>query len=687
MAKKQSPTTKDAKGAKKTASHTVAAGDTDARREAREAVRHSQRLASQLHQLIAASLTITTLRDEPEILGAVAESARDVFDADAAVVTWESTSAPLRAVVAKRGDPVTAHFDPKHDDGLPTSRDGATAPWQDGDWLITPIVQGRDRVFGVVGVQRVDATGFSDEDREIVTLLAQLTATALSTTGLNRTIETNEARLSVLVETAPVGLIEVDAAGRAVWWNGPARRLLAWPDLAEGSSAPPSFPPTMRPDLEELWSEVRDTGEASGREIEDVPVGNRRRHWTVTATALPVAGGAAPGVLTLIDDVTDTRQLRAEVRHAQTMEMRGQVASRLAHDFNNLLTLVSGYAEILSQNLRDDRSLQMVKDIQSTASRAALLTSQLQTIGRTKITEPVVFNPITVIASNAEVLERVLGSAVELEWQLDQLAGAVKVDADQFEQMILNLALNARDAMPDGGRLTIGVQRSSLTEASADALGVAPGNYVHLAVTDTGVGMDDETRRRCFEPLFTTKGPFKGTGMGLSAAQRLVVASNGAIECTSAPAMGTTIDVYLPFAGEAAEAPSPPEAVDVPRGSATVLLVDDDEGLRRLMSQVLSRNGYRVVEAASGEEAAKLVSEIDDEPDLLVSDVVMGEMSGRDLAAVLQARQPGLKVLLTSGTAEANVVNGLGPGRASFLAKPFKPSGLIDAVHELLTRA
>ncbi len=683
MAKKKAATTK---GAKK-AARAVSVDDKQASRETRDAVRHSQRLASQLHQLISASLDITALRDESEILGTVAESARDVFGAEAAVVTWESTSSPLRAVAAKNGDSITAPFDPAINDGHPRGAGGGVAPWRRDGWLVVPVVEERDQILGVVGVQRLDGSEFSKEDQEILMLLAQLSSTALSTTRLNRTIETNEARLRVLVESAPVGLVEVDAANNVVWWNGPARRLLSWPDVADRSAAAPDFAPMVRIELEELWSEVRDTGEASGREIDDVPIGNRQRHWTVTATALPVAGGTPPGVLTLIDDVTDTRQLRAEVRHAQTMEMRGQVASRLAHDFNNLLTLVSGYAEILSQNLRDDRSLQMVKDIQSTASRAALLTGQLQTIGRTKIAEPVLFNPITVIASNAEVLERVLGSAVELEWRLDQYAGAVKVDADQFEQMIINLALNARDAMPDGGRLTIGVARTALSETHAAELGVVPGDFVHLAVTDTGVGMDDETRRRCFEPLFTTKGPFKGTGMGLSAAQRLVVASHGAIACTSAPGEGTTIDVYLPFAGDAAASPAAPEVVEIPRGSATVLLVDDDEGLRRLMSQVLSRNGYHVVEAASGEEAAELAVDGDDEPDLLVSDVVMGEMSGRDLAEALQVRQPGLRVLLTSGTAEPSIVNGLGPGRASFLAKPFKPSGLIDAVHELLTRA
>jgi two-component system cell cycle sensor histidine kinase/response regulator CckA len=682
MAKKKG----SAKGAKSAPKGAKVSGD-EARRLAREAVRRSQRLASQLHQLIAASITITALRDEPAILAAVAESARDVFDAAEAVVTFESPTAPLRAVAPRGGESATSPFDPVARDDRPGGRDGRLTAWTQGDWLVAPVLEQRDRLFGVVGVEREDG-GFGDEDREILTLLAQLTATALAATELNRTIESNEARLSLLVETAPVGLVEVDATGEVQWWNGPASRLLAWPERPGAGAATPSFPPAVHDDLAELWAEVLDTGEPGGRELEDVPIGNRRRHWTVTATALPVTGAATPAVLTLIDDVTDTRQLRAEVRHAHTMEMRGQVASRLAHDFNNLLTLVSGYAEILSQNLRgDERSLQMVRDIQSTASRASLLTRQLQTIGRTKIAAPVLFNPITVIASNAEVLERIMGSAVEVQWQLEENAGAVKVDADQFEQMIINLSLNARDAMPDGGRLTIGVRRSSLDEDRAAALGVSPGTYVHLAVTDTGVGMDDETRQHCFDPLFTTKGPFKGTGMGLAAAQRLAGESGGAIECTSAPGQGTTFDVYLPFAGEASAAPAPPVAAESPRGSATLLLVDDDEGLRRLMSQVLTRNGYRVVEAASGEEAATLFDEVEGGVDLLVSDVVMGEVSGRDLASSLQERRPGLKVLLTSGTAEAGVVEGLGPGRAAFLAKPFKPSGLIDAVHELLTRA
>ena len=216
---------------------------------------------------------------------------------------------------------------------------------------------------------------------------------------------------------------------------------------------------------------------------------------------------------------------------------------------------------------------------------------------------------------------------------------------------------------------------------------MAPGDYVRVVVTDTGVGMDEETRRRCFEPLFTTKGPFKGTGMGLAGAQRLATESGGAIDVASAPGEGTTFEAYFPRAGDSPEEQAAPVAAEAPRGSATVLVADDDEALRHLMAQVLTRNGYRVIEASSGEAALAAVDAGAGETlDLLVSDVVMGEIGGRELAGRLRDRDPSLKVLLTSGTADPSILDGLGPLRVAFLAKPFKPSGLIDAVHELLAR-
>ncbi|MGH9021148.1 MAG: hybrid sensor histidine kinase/response regulator [Acidimicrobiales bacterium] len=650
---------------------------------ARDAVRRSQHLASQLHQLLAASNTVSTLRDESAIVVAVAESARDVFSAERAVVAWDADPG-VRGVAEHGADAFAEPATGKAD--YPVATPERTEPWTDGRWLCAPLALERGRARGVVAVRRTSGADDADADAEVLTLLAQTAATALATAELARGVANSEARLRVLVESAPVGLVEVDPDGGVRWWNLPASRILAWPEYREAATAP-RFPASALDELRELWREVADGASTSGRELDEVPIGNRRRQLTVTAAALPTTGSEPAGVLTLIDDVTDSRQLRAEVRHAHAMETRGQIASRLAHDFNNLLTLVSGYAEILSHDLRDDdRSLKMVKDIQATASRASLLTSQLQTIGRTKAPTPVVFDPITVIASNAEVLERILGSHIELDWALTGDAGTVRVDADQFEQMVLNLAINARDAMPSGGRLTVAVERDELGDVAAGALGVAAGTFVRVRVADTGVGMDEETRRRCFEPFFTTKGPFKGTGMGLAAAQRLVTESGGAIDVRSSPGDGTAFDVYLPFAGESAAAPAAPVTAEAPRGSASVLVVDDDDALRHLMAQVLTRNGYRVVEAASGEDALGAFDASESPIDLVVSDVVMGELNGRDLAGALRERDPALKVLLASGTADESIVEGLGVGHAAFLAKPFKPSALIDAVHALLAR-
>jgi two-component system cell cycle sensor histidine kinase/response regulator CckA len=423
------------------------------------------------------------------------------------------------------------------------------------------------------------------------------------------------------------------------------------------------------------------------RDFVDVEIAGRLRILTASAALLRGADGEVQGILTLVDDVTNHRQLTAELRHANTMEIRGQVASRIAHDFNNLLTLIAGYAEILSNDLSgDERSTQMVRDIQATASRASLLTGQLQTIGRTNATEPVVFNPAAIIQSNAEVLERILGGEIELHWELDEAVGNVRADADQFEQMILNLSINARDAMPDGGVLRIATANVTLDSARAVERGLFAGDFVMLSVVDTGVGMDEATRERCFEPLFTTKGPFKGTGMGLSSARRLVDESGGAIRCSSKVGQGTTFEILLPVVDEPVVEVSRPIDVARPRGSATVLLAEDDEVLRRLMSQVLQRNGYQVIESDSAERALELAGELDGAFDLLLSDVVMGGMNGRELAATLQSRFPTLRVLLTSGTQDASVVAELTPGQSSFLAKPFKPSELIDGVHELLTR-
>jgi CheY-like chemotaxis protein len=330
--------------------------------------------------------------------------------------------------------------------------------------------------------------------------------------------------------------------------------------------------------------------------------------------------------------------------------------------------------------------MEMVRNIQSTASRASQLTGQLQAIGRTQSTESVVVDPVELIRANAEVLERIMGVDIRVTWLLDAGVANVKVDADQFEQMILNLAINARDAMPVGGRLTITARNETVDARISSILELPAGNYVVVSVADTGIGMDEETRRRCFEPLFTTKGPFNGTGMGLAAARRFVEESGGVIQCTSELQRGTSFDVLLPAVLDAAATSASHDEIARPRGSATVLLADDDEGLRTLMAQVLGRNGYVVIEAGSAEEALELARARTSPIDVLISDVVMGALSGPELARSLQNDDPLLRVLLISGTADATVVELLAEGTGQFLAKPFKPSELIDEVHGLLER-
>ena len=664
------------------------------RRETREAARRTQRVASQLHQLIAASFTVNSLTNEQDIAISVAGSAQSVFGADIAVVSLESDRvSPLRVLARRSKRTIIVERDGESQfEKLPSYRSGKTAPWGEDDWLIAPILENRRRARGIVAIRRELGAQYGAEDIEILTLLAQTASTALSAAEMSRTIQNSEARWRALVETAPVGIIEIDSASRVRWWNQAAARIFAWPKFSFNlQGVEPPIPESARNQLNSLWADVLGGEAPIGREFLDVEVGERRRDLTASAVLLPTDAGGSGGILTLIDDVTDAHQMKTEIRHAHRMEIRGQVASNLAHDFNNLLTLISGYAEMLSQNLdADESSLQMVGDIQATVARASGLTSQLLSIGRTKPAEPVVLDPVAAIQSIAEVLERILGVDIELVLELASASGNVIIDADQFEQMILNLAINARDAMAEGGQLRISVEPISLA-ANELAPNLDGGEFVRISVTDTGRGMDEETRLRCFEPMFTTKGPLKGSGLGLAAARRLVEGGGGRIRCSSTVGVGTTFEILLPRAGytnagdgtdiHAVRAAVPARA----HRAATILLAEDEDHIRRLIVQILKRNDYQVIEAESGERALQLALEQDGDIDLLLSDVVMPTMSGIELAQSLQVMNPHLRVLLMSGSEGAEVVDGLAPETSEFLAKPFRPSELVDRILTILS--
>ena len=659
------------------------------RYQSRLALRASQRVASQLHQLISASLAVGTLNDEAAIVQGLARSARSVFEAERAVVALGTDEDLLAGLVQRGRTPRLLDAAGVKEAGVPPLRAFANEPWSQDDWLCAPVLDSQRRSRGLVAALRTSSHPFGDEDRELAMLLGQLAATSLEALELNRTIQDNETRLRILVDAAPVSIVESDETGRVRWWNRSASRLLKWPDFATDDVGRVNWPEELRSSLGTLWSDLLAGGLRDTQEL-TATVAGRERMLAVSAAVLP-SGGSAPHVLTLLDDITDQRELREEVRHAHRMELRGQVASSVAHDFNNLITLILGYAELLARNVIDDeKSTELVRDIQSTSSRASTLTAQLQSIGRTSEPAPVRLDVASALSANAEVLERIMGSRNTVAWELAEGSPPVTVDADLFEQMILNLSINARDAMPNGGTLRFATDVRELTSDNAGTPDLPAGSYVTLSISDTGIGMDEATQARCFEPLFTTKGPFKGTGLGLASARRLVQDSGGAITCSSQRDVGTTFTIWLPALSSSPATPeeAAPASPPVPRTriAANILLVEDDPGLRRLALQVLQRNGFVVNEAVSAEDALEVRDRLQEPLDLLVSDVVLPEMAGPVLASTLQREQPSLLVLMMSGTAAADVINDLTPGTASFLAKPFKPSALVDEVIRLLMR-
>jgi len=390
-------------------------------------------------------------------------------------------------------------------------------------------------------------------------------------------------------------------------------------------------------------------------------------------------------------DVTDRRILEEQVMMSQKMEAIGRLAGGVAHDFNNILTAIGGYSDLLLADLPpDDRRRHDVEEIHQATQRAAALTQQLLAFSRRQVLQPKVINLNALVPDIEKMLRRLIGEDILFATVLHPRLGNVRADPGQLEQVIVNLAVNARDAMSDGGRLTIETRNVELDEAyTAEHPAVKPGRYVLLAVTDTGVGMDEETKARIFEPFFTTKVRGKGTGLGLATVYGIVQQTGGHIWPYSEPGRGTTMRVYLPRVDAPADPIEHPRdaAPETLRGSETILVVEDEAPVRAVTRQLLERNGYTVLEAPDGAAALALVDGAAGgrHIDLLLTDVIMPGMSGRELAAQLNARRPNLRVLFMSGyTDDAVVRHGmLEPGLA-YLEKPFRPTALLRKVRGVL---
>ena len=387
-------------------------------------------------------------------------------------------------------------------------------------------------------------------------------------------------------------------------------------------------------------------------------------------------------------DLAEQKQLEEQLRQSQKMEAVGQLAGGIAHDFNNLLTVIGGRTYLLLTTLPEKHpGRPNVELIQETAERAAVLTRQLLAFSRKQILALQVLDLNTIVASIERILRRLIGEHIQLVIEPSATPGWVKVDPGQMEQVILNLSVNARDAMPEGGRLTIRTAHVGVAEAAARTHAeIQAGPAVLLEVRDTGIGMTDEIRTRIFEPFFTTKPAGHGTGLGLATVYGIVKQSGGTIEVLSQPGQGSTFQIYLPRVEET-EATSPTDA-PAPRhigGSETILLVEDAEDVRDLARDILGLMGYNLMTASNPVEAIQVSQDHSGVIQLLLTDVVMPGMSGRQLADRLVADRPGLKVLFMSGYTDNAIVHHgvLDPGTA-FVQKPFTPDSLSRKVREVL---
>jgi PAS domain S-box-containing protein len=496
-------------------------------------------------------------------------------------------------------------------------------------------------------------------------------------------------RHSAILELSVDGLIVIDASDRIVEFNRAAEQIFGYThQVAIGANmADLLFPPAMRQVHRDGFAAFlafgSGVGGATRREMPAVRADGSEIRVEITTQ---VIAGTTPRLFSsVVRDVTERLRLEEQLRQSQKMEAVGQLAGGIAHDFNNLLTIIQGHTSLLRSSMADDDPHhEDVTVIGDAAERAAALTQRLMTFSRRAVVAPKVVELNDVVRESEQILRRLIGEDLRLAVTLDPAAGRVKVDAANLGQVILNLALNARDATAAGGLLTLTTSSLLVDAASPLAGSRPPGRLARLTVTDTGTGMTPEVRAHIFEPFFTTKEVGKGTGLGMAVVHGIVKQCGGFIDVESEPGRGTTITVDLPAVEDAPHAEPEPAPIRA-SGTETILLVEDEDGVRSLMARTLREQGFEVWTAPNGIEALAIASRHQRPPDLLVTDVVMPGMTGRELADALRLEHPTLKVLFVSGyTDDALLKRGVMEAREALLAKPFLPRELAARVRAIL---
>jgi len=688
--------------------------------ESRQAEQAATRHAAQLRRLMEAALAVNAPLAEPQVLRVLSEHGRRVLDAEQAVVLVLPSAAPAPAgspstngeagaevevsapvalpdalspvvqaasrLVAKANRPLRNSGGPDEVSDPTLAAELASSGARAVPWMAVPLADStgtRNRAIVVLGRERT----FNAEDESVLVLLAQMATVALDNARLYQAVQGNEQRLQAVVESSPLAIAELDLSGAARWWNGAAGSLLGWDGPAHDAAPDAALRIAAADDaadsaLARLWDRTR-----HGEATVGVQLAARREdevlQLSVSTAPLLDHNGSVTGILAVAEDVTERQRMLEQFQQAERLSAMARLAGGVAHDFNNLLTVILGCSEILLRRIdAGDPLVTEVEAIQRAGHRAAALTSQLLAIGHRQVGQPGVVDPDSIVRSMEPMLVRVMGEDVQLELVPPDPGGRILVDPAEIERAVLNLAINARDAMPKGGRLVI---RTRVVGADLPA----PQRIVALAVSDTGTGMDEETAEHCFEPFYTTKGLAKGTGLGLAAVHAMVTQAGGQVSLDTAPGRGTTITLWFPAVDDE-EGAFDDDSVepDSTGGDELVLVVEDEDELRRLAVRELEELGYLVLAAANGVEALQVARSLERPVDLLVTDVVMPEMNGVELAESLVDLWPELAVLFMSGHLDEGAMerHPLDPD-ADLLPKPFTPDQLGRRARHALDRA
>jgi len=682
-----------------------------------------ERRTREAETIQAAALSLSASLDLPEVLNAILEALREVVPYDSASVqllrdgkseiiggygfhngdrvigisfALAPGATPNAEVLARRAAVIYDNVP----EAFPYFGEEPYVADPIRSWLGVPLIC-NDRLIGMITLDRHQPAAFHDNHARLAAAFAAQAAVAIENARLyeaaraelaeRRRAEAAHARLAAIIEATPDLVGMADITGRPLFLNRAGRRMVGMGDDEDISmahiadfSTPAAVPLLMEQALPAALAHGSWSGETEFRHPDGraIPVSQ-------VIIAHYDAAGNPEFLSTVVRDISERRRAEEQLRQAQKMEALGRLAGGLAHDFNNILTVIRGECDLLAEDLPPGSPLRPgVDQIHTAAGRAAALTGQLLAFSRRQVLQPSVLNLNSCVERATRMLERLIGEDVALSLDLAPALAPVRVDPGQIELVLMNLAINARDAMPDGGRLFIGTANLEVAAPLAGAT-LGPGRWVCLSVADTGGGMDLETQAHIFEPFFTTKPRGKGTGLGLATVLGVVQQSGGDIVCWSAPGQGTRFDIFLP-AAEAGPQVSPPGAAAPPSLAAcTVLLVEDDAEVRRFAQAVLARQGCHVIEASDGAAALARAADHQGPIDLLLTDIVMpGGLNGVQLARAIRNSRPAIRILYMSGYSDtAQVGQSLAADEARFLQKPFSPAELATALHQALDAA